>query len=561
MKLSTESILTGVYGIPATPVQRAACRARDGLPLDDLRDHPDVVAAFGGAEAIAALPSERGIKPAEFWNIASARTAKTTLACAGALADSQSIPATWGPGEVPRISLLSVKLDVADVPYRKLRAAFDHPVFRPLLVSERESDRTLTVLHPSGRTLEIAATAGGQAGIGLANRWSGGVIADEAPKMNARADDRATNLDDVLSVARERMLDGAQIDAIGSPWSPHGTAYDVVQQYFGKPTDEIVVMRTTGPAGNPTYWTPERLERLKAKDEIAWRINALGEFIDPETGLLNPVSIRANTRETPLELPQGPGTYAAGVDPSEGGARGNAFSLVIVRIENETSAIDGGMRSIIRPKWRVVLAREWRGLGVAGSWEAVAEACARYGIRTVTTDRYSGGAGVAVARGFGLTVNQRRLTPATKLEAFSSLATLIHTDRVELPPHREFLRDLRSIKKRTTQNGQVIHLPETGDGRHCDLADAFCAAMAGAFDANEAEQRRARIARAESQLAAVANGSFGQLQDLERMRAALPPETRTPIGYRKKYLGAALGYIDEPIFADDNTTDHTSGQN
>src|SRR5262249_1016962 len=138
VKLSTEAILTRVYGVPATPVQRAACRARDGLPLGELASHPDVITAFGGAEDLAALPGERGIKTTEFWNIASARTAKTTIACAGALADSQNLPKAWGVGEVPRITVLSVTLDVADVPYRKLRAAFDHPAFRPLLINERE---------------------------------------------------------------------------------------------------------------------------------------------------------------------------------------------------------------------------------------------------------------------------------------------------------------------------------------------------------------------------------------------------------------------------------------
>src|SRR5690606_21899498 len=142
--------------------------------------------------------------------------------------------------------------------------------------------------------------------------------------------DAVTNLSDCLSVVRERLLPGAQIMPIGSPWSPSGDCYEAVQTYFGKPTEDIVCLRMTGPAGNPAFWTPERLTKLQAKDEIAWRINALGEFIDPESGLLSPVSIRRNTRETPLELPPTKGaTYAAAVDPSEGGAGGNAWTLVI----------------------------------------------------------------------------------------------------------------------------------------------------------------------------------------------------------------------------------------
>lgn len=551
MKLSTEAILTGVYRIPATPVQRAACRVRDGLALGDLRTHPDVLAAFGGEEAVAALPSERGIKPTEFWNIASARTAKTTLACAGALADSQSIAHTWGPGEVPRISLLSVKLDVTDVPYRKLRAAFDHPAFRPLLVSERESDRTLVIRHPSGEPLEIAVTAGGQAGIGLSNRWSAGVIPDECCKMNARADDRATNLDDVLSVARERMLDGAQIAPIGSPWSPHGTAYDVVQQYFGKPTDEIVVMRTTGPAGNPTYWTEARLERLKEKDELAWRINALGEFIDPESGLLNPISVRRSTRETPLELPNGPGQYAAGIDPSEGGAR-NAFTLVIVRLDQETT-VENGHR-IGRPKLRVALAREYRGLGVAASWAAIGETLAWYGIRGAVSDSYSAGASVALAATVGIRLSIRRLTAHSKLDAYTSFATLLHTDRIELPPHREFLRDLRSIKLRVTQSGQAIHLPTTSDGRHADFAPALIAAMSGMHDVEAAERRQRRLERAHATMAQLGFGDSVAARMLDGLRDSTP-DPRKVLGRVRRNLGGGM-FADVEIREGDFVAPH-----
>src|SRR5690606_10196307 len=108
---------------------------------------------------------------------------------------------------------------------------------------------------------------------------------DEAPRMSGR-EEAVANLDDVLSAVRERLLPGAQIQCIGSPWAPSGPVYDAVQEYFGRPTERIVVMRTTGPAGNPGYWTDELLEQLRAAgDEVAWRINALGEFIDPEAGL------------------------------------------------------------------------------------------------------------------------------------------------------------------------------------------------------------------------------------------------------------------------------------
>jgi hypothetical protein len=477
MNVTTEALFMSPAGFgveSATPVQLAACRVRDGRPLRELAAHPDVVAAFGGAEAIAALPSERGVKPEEFFNVASARTAKTTLAVASALVDTQTVDLSGlGHGEIPRVTVLSLKLDVADVPFRRLVATVDaSPVLRPLLLEKSAS--SLLVRHPSGRAVEVAVVAGGKAGGSLAARWSAGLIADEAPKMGARSDDTVTNLDDALSVVRERLLPGAQIQCIGSPWAPSGTVYDAVQTYFGKPTDSIVVMRTTGPAGNPKYWTPERLDRLREKDEVAWRINALGEFIDPESGLLSPVSIRANTREGPLELPPDPeGSYCAAVDPSEGGANGNAWTLVIVdRFEQR---VEGGDEP--RVLYRVAVAREWRGLRPEECWKEIAAVCARYDLTSAVTDQYAAAANADLARRFGLNLEVDKATAASRLEDFTNLATLLHQDAIELPPDRQFRRDLLAVKKRTTQTGMTIVLPKTSDGRHCDFAPALAAAV------------------------------------------------------------------------------------
>lgn len=481
MRLTTEQVLMSPDGFglsEATPVQRAACRARDGLPLRELADHPDVIAAFGGEEAILKLPGEHGHKPSNFFNIASARTAKTTIACAAATTDSQTVDVRGlGHGEVPRISILSVKLDVADVPLERLSATWkESRVLRPLMISE-PSGGMFRVRHPSGRPIEIAVTAGGAAGSGLANRWSAGLIADEAPKMSGR-DEKVTNLEDALSVVRERLLPGAQAMPIGSPWAPHGPVYDAVQLHFGKPTADIVVMRTTGPAGNPSYWTRERLDRLARVDEVAWRINALGEFLDPESGLFNPASVRRNTRESPLELPPEKGQYSAAVDASEGTATGNPFTLVIVKHEIiPAAAEEAGKRSNVRTKYRVVLARQWRGATPEVIWRDIGAICRRYGVTSIVGDQYAGSANTALARHEGVTLTIEPWTAQLKLDSFTSLATLVHTDCVELAPDRLLRSDLLSVKKRATQSGYSIILPKGADGRHADYAPALAAAV------------------------------------------------------------------------------------
>jgi hypothetical protein len=394
------------------------------------------------------------------------------MAVASALVDAMNLDlSAMAPGEVPRVTILSLKLDVADVPFRRLVGAIETSPALSRLV-EAKNATSVTLRNRQGKPVEVAVVAGGKAAGGLAARWSAGLIADEAPRMNGR-DEGVTNLDDALSVIRERLLPGAQIQCVGSPWAPSGPVYDAVQQHFGKPSEHFVVMRTIGPHGNPSYWTTARVERLRETDEVAYRINALGEFCDPESGLLNPVAVRRATRETPLELlPEGNGEYFAAVDPSEGSASGNAWTLVIV--QRVTTQHNGG-DSVV--SYRVALAREWRGLGPEECWKAIATECKRYGVHSAVSDQYAASANVDLARRQGLQLEIDRTTAQSKLETFTNMATLIHSGVVELPPDATFRRDLLSVRKRTTQAGSSIHLPRTNDGRHADFAPALAAAL------------------------------------------------------------------------------------
>lgn len=506
MNITTEDLLTSPDGFGlalATPVQRACCRARDGLPLRELASHPEVIEAFGGPEAVAALPGERGVKPTAFYNIASARTAKTTIAVCAGIVDSLTVDLSGlGHGEIPRLSIMSLKLDTADVAFMRLAETLRASrALRPLMIGE-PSGSIARLRHPSGRPVEIAVVAGGAAAGGLAARWSSGLIADEAPRMFGR-DERVANLDDAIAVIAERLLPGAQITAIGSPWMPAGPVYETVQQHFGKPTEHVVVMRTTGPAGNPSYWTSERLAKLKESNEVAWRINALGEFLDPETGLLSPVAIRKATREMPIELPpERDASYVAAVDPSEGGAGGNAWSLAIVRRKRVVpDSVDSDAPG--REQYAVAYTAEWRGLSPDEVWLEVAKICRRYGVYHLTSDHYAASANIDLAARHGLRLSIRRTTASSKLEDFTNLATMLHTGCLELPPNRTLRNDLLSVRKRTTQSGFTIVLPRTADGRHCDLASALALALSTCirhFD----ESKDARLERGRAAMRAAA---------------------------------------------------------
>lgn len=478
--ISTEQLLTSPAGFgiaTATPAQRAACRILDGQPLGELAMHPDVQALVGGPDALARLPSERGVQPTEVAFLAAIRCAKTIIAGCAAVRASQSVDVSkLGPGEVPRVSLMSLRLDQSAVAHRLLLETIRASrVLKPLLLEE--SADALMVRHPSGRPIEIACVAGSKAGGSLVARWSAGLIADEAPRMDGSGD-AVVNLDDSRSAILGRLLPGAQALYIGSPWAPHGPVYDLVQQFWQKPTEHMVVLRGAGPVLNPTWWTPERCQKLQEQDPVAYSTDVLGEFADPESGLISPFALRVNTRETPLELPPEPGKrYAAAVDPAEGSAGGNAWALCIVEHIRRQAGSTYPAKPETQEKYRVCLTREWRGLSPEQCWQAIAAECKRYGIREAWSDQYAASANVDLARRYGLHVRIDKATATSKLEDFTNLATLVHSDRIELSPDPQLRRDLLSVKKRVTQSGLSIVLPRTSDGRHADLAPALCSAV------------------------------------------------------------------------------------
>jgi hypothetical protein len=450
------------FGIQtATAVQRAACRIREGKPLSELREHPEVVASLGGREAIRMLPSERGMRPVEVYEVASPRTAKTIRACASALLATQTVDVSQlGPGEVPRVSIVSLKLDVAQVPFGILTKTVEaSPLLRRLLV--RPPTQNIAMFrHPSGREVEIACVAGAKAGAGLVARWSAGVIFDEAPRMQGQ-EDGIVNLDDARSAVVDRLLPGAQIQYPGSPWAPFGPVYETVQKHFGRPTEELVVMRTTGPAGNPFHWTPELCERLKRQDENAYRVGVLGEFVDAETAMFLAGELE-RCAVLDGDMPKNDlWSCVAVMDPA---TRGNAWTLVVLCLTPKGLA--------------VMLARQWAGttekpLSPRDTLAAVRDAIAPYGLDTVHSDQWSADALIELGRAVGLTVLTHTVTGQSRVDGFESMAVHVRGGTLILPRSSDVLRDISAVRKRVTQTGVTIDLPKTADGRHADFAAAI----------------------------------------------------------------------------------------
>jgi hypothetical protein len=199
---------------------------------------------------------------------------------------------------------------------------------------------------------------------------------------------------------------------------------------------------------------------MRRIDPVAYQTDFLAEFVDHEESLYGGL-IEANTRAAPLELPREPGhEYVAAIDPA---TRGNAWTLVIATRTGR--------------KKRIALARQWQGSKAAPLRPSVvlaevAKLCAGYGLTWAYTDQWAADPLRDLAAPLGLDLIVEDWTSSNKSAAHLALAAELGEGFVELPPDQTVSKDLRVVRKRVTQAGIAIDLPQTSDGRHADYAAA-----------------------------------------------------------------------------------------
>lgn len=474
--LRLEGMLTDKRGFDlatATPLQRAMCCVIDGEGVrDELWEHLEVRNGFGGARPEAWRPKIVVIA-------AAIRSAKSMIVAAKSITLSQTVDLTGVTvGDEIRIPILAPEKDQAHAVFNHIVGnVVNRPTLRPLLVEDPTAD-SIKLRHPTGYIIEIKVTALSRFATTLVGRWLPAAIFDEAPRMVGEQDG-VRNLPDALDAIAGRIRPGGFIGLIGSPHAPFGPMYDLIHEHFGKPTRDVVVVRAPGPAMNPEYWTPERCEDLRRTRPAAYRTDVLAEFADPEEAMFGLDLVEAQTRKHPLERDPVKGhNYIAAMDPA---TRGNAWTMILLECTGLTVVDDEDDE--LHPRYSVALTREWRGTKerplkpdvVFAEMEALLKP---YGCTQVITDQFACDVLMPMAAARGLYLYADALTQQKRFEYCSRVKVALELDCLELSPDPKVGRDLVSVRRRITQNGVTIHLPETSDGRHADFVPALMLGLA-----------------------------------------------------------------------------------
>lgn len=473
--MNLEALLTHEQGFrltTATPLQRAICRAETGEPLDDLAALPEVIEAFGGLQGIGLLAQHVGIAPMLVCLLAAIRSAKSLkVACKAFRATQTCDLSRLRENEIARYSIVSLDID-------KARATFEHfigsirasEMLSQVLISERADSAML--MHPSGKPVEVRVVAGRKAGGSLVSRWSIGVAFDEAPRMQGQ-EDGVVNLPDALSAVRGRLLPGAQIDLLGSPWAPRGPIYELYIDRFGRPGADVLFMVAKGPDMNPYHFTPElcaMLNRPKSEggDPRAYRTDVLALFADPEDSLLSSIDVETCCRKAPEHLEPNDQEHVAAIDPAN---RRNAWTLTIARPSPSG-------------KPEIAYSQQWIGSKSAPLKSSVVFAEIRpklelYRIEgnSLWTDQASFDDKHELAAQQGINLLPDPFTDSEWKAHANLLEQVISEHSIDLPPNAAMRADILGVQRRLTARSWHIILPMTGDGRHGDYVPSLVLAL------------------------------------------------------------------------------------
>lgn len=483
------------FGITTmSPLQRAVCRLVSGAPLAELAQHPHIAEGLGlstvEVEGFEEQREEAGFPiPKEIFLVAGIRTFKSLLLAATAIWSSQkaNVDFSGGPkaGEIPRYSIVSLTLDNAKVVLQHLHGALAQARLQPLCIDHTTLQKTSGwkdvirdtaselvgskfLWHPSGRPMEIRVVAGKRAGGSTVSRWSFGLGLDEATRMVGN-EEGVVNYTDIRRSMLGRLVPGAQLFSVGSPWVSEGPVFDIVHEWWGQPKLQQIIIRGSGPLLNPEWWTPERCEELKEHDPVAYQMDVLGEFGEQGAALIPQTFIAQCTRASADAIPpEDRHTYVAAMDPA---TRGNSWSLVI---GDRVRRLDEKGDTINTVK-RVVLATQWTGnpitpLKPRATMREIAEVLEEYNIDWLYTDQWSADSLKDHAQEFGLSLVENTLLQDEAYQAAVNLREAMAESLVEIPNDPMVQKDLRLVRRVVNRRGPAIVLPVTTDGRHCDYA-------------------------------------------------------------------------------------------
>ncbi len=422
---------------------RAVLRAAYAEPLSDADR-----ALF--AEVAEREPPAHRVK--ELWVIGGRRSGKDSIASAiAAVAALGDYTALLRPGERASVLCLAVDRTQAKIVFRYIKGYFSTvPLLTPLVV--RETEDTLELAN----NVEIVVSTNSFRAV--RGRTIVCAIFDEVAywldESSATPDVETYN---AVLPATATMPD-AMLIGISSPHRRSGLLFERWTTAYGKPGDDVLVVRGASKMFNPTI--PDKLVAdAIERDPDAAGAEWLGEWRSDTGEFLSRDLIAAAVDDGVLVRPPRPDVdYISFCDPSSG--RGDSFAAAIAHTETDGAVVLDALYERRPPFDPAEVVPE------------VAALLRDYGIGTLIGDRHAPGwvASAFAARGTGYEVS-----PRDRSALYADVAPLFAAGRVRLLDNRRMAHQFATLQRTSTGTGRdrINHAPGGAD----DVANAAAGAL------------------------------------------------------------------------------------
>jgi hypothetical protein len=440
--ITDEDLLAPSFAGESWATWRAVLRAAEGLPLDE-----DQLRLFRGVAERD--PPEGRVR--ELWAIAGRRSGKdsvaSAIATAAALGDYR---AHLRPGERASILCLACDRAQARIVHRYIVGYFEtNPLLSPLVSRETDDGLELTTgVEVIIATNSFRSTRG---------RTVVCAIFDETAFWR----DEASATPDVETynavVPSMVTMPGALLVGISTPYRRSGLLFDKWRRSYGKPDNDVLVVKGPSTAFNPLLPQSVIDAALERDPEAAgaewlaeWRSD-LADFVSREV-------VDAVTVPGRFELPPMDGiTYLAFCDPSGGSS--DSMTLAIGHEQDGIAVLDA-VREVRAP---------FKPSDVTAEFAALLKS---YRLREVVGDKYAGAWPADAFLEHGI-VYQAAEQPKSSI--YLEFLPVLNGGAVELLDHPRLISQLCSLERRTARGGRdsIDHPP----GGHDDIANAVAGVL------------------------------------------------------------------------------------
>jgi hypothetical protein len=272
-------------------------------------------------------------------------------------------------------------------------------------------------------------------------------------------DDSANPDTEVLNALRPAMatIPDSLLLCLSSPYAKRGELWRAYSRHFGKSDAPGLVWQADSQTMNPTL-SRRVVDQAYARDTVSASAEFGGQFRSDIGSLISPDALARVVIAGRSELPPLPGgSYLGFVDPSGGSA--DSMTLAITHADGDVLVLDALREA--RPPFSPEQ--------VVSDFAAV---CKRYGLRSVTGDRYAGEWPREQFRKQGITY---QTAESNRSELYLELLPLLNSRRLELLDDGRLVAQLAALERRTGSAGRdtVDHPP----GGHDDVANAAAGAL------------------------------------------------------------------------------------